>query len=330
MKLEINTTNQGVAAGPNPFYMDPEPRRLNTVEEVALEYVHDLRRANDALGKMAFQPAPHPDDALVAQLQAVRAKNTELEARNVSLIETNKRLHQQIANWEAAHPWDMNVRPTHDNPLAQSAREVIAILRNEIEGLRRANKGFADAAIKPKQSAADMLKDWAAPDPDGDCDKCPATDCDLNPNYGAPNQEKSKTEVAGEETYPGDAPRMGTDILARYAAQGEATIKAKLNEAAQAAAQRARGAAIKPEYTTKPGNIEIKFTENRPDAHKPAPQQFTGVGGAAPNSSVQENSDPYYKAPKDSIDGDKAIRQARENLEAFKRDLGGDVNPRAG
>lgn len=118
----MNQHMQAEAAGPNPLYIEQEPKRLNSIHELALEYVHDLRRANDHLGRLAFR-RDDPNEKLLAQLAAVRAKNTELEARNRELTQK--------------HPWDMDVPPAPGNPLGSPANTYIADLRASRDDLGR-------------------------------------------------------------------------------------------------------------------------------------------------------------------------------------------------
>lgn len=330
MHLNIKTANvnQGESVGPNPNFgkleFVKEVPRLNSIHEIAIEYVHDLRRANDVLGRMAFQPRAE-DDPLLKQIEVVRAKNTELEARNADLSTANKNLQRRLNDWETKHPWDRDVHPAPGNPLGFPANyflkhlaELVETQRKEITGLREANKQFADAAVKPEPETKtapppkagpfkDAIRDiitkitddgGPSPHPDGDCDQCGVTDCDFNPKFVG-------SSVAGEETYPGDpkpAEAKLDDILAKMEALGEQAVKE-----AREAMHKAEKAA------TDPGPVPVSALEAAAAKH--------------PMEHLKPETAAYYKAPEGVIDGDKAIREGRANLDAY---VSGTVNPRAG
>jgi hypothetical protein len=281
----LNQHTQAEAAGPNPFYVGDRPAvewksevpRLSTIEEVALEYVHDLRRTNDALQSLAFRPAPHPDEALVAQNAAIRAKNTDLEAANRSLRNINLKVHQQIA--------DLQIR----NEIQAKA----------IEGLRKANKSFADKAVKPEpaRTHAEAIKAMFG-EPvqehayDGDCTVCGDTACDFNPKYVKPADPQGVSQFAVDMAKSiNPAKTMDDDILAKYAAAGEAEV-AKM-KAAEAAGMALKSAAAADAVWSKADAV------------------------------AKANSDPYYTAPSGEIDGDKVIREARARLDEFTKSIHG-------
>ena len=144
----------------------------HNVNDVVVAYVNYLETRCSMFERemtASHEREMHNHHAESEQMKDVRNKNTELEIKNreldrqqalinematlINILQTKPGMHPQAAEpvLNEPHPWDLFVRPTGDNPLGISARELVNNLRASVQDLTRERESLIEDARRLRQ-----------------------------------------------------------------------------------------------------------------------------------------------------------------------------------